>query len=291
MENIINWLLEDNTPQIKYRTMLELQGRGKDDIEVKRAYKNLLDSNELKFVMDKFKMKSKWEHLNALLILTEYGLTRNDVFIDEYVEEIIKKINLSMKCAKILLLRNLVSLGYYNHPWVKEQIQISFSTIREDGTARCLDKTKKKNDSRLSDMGCYRQTTTYLLLASELKKIGITLPQFGEIVNFYKNHNVLYHTDEDEKIIIKEMANTFFPIDHVHIGIQAIMYGLSVLGAENHDTCQRAWKILHSYKNKEGKYYLSDSFSEPYFNVGKVGQSNKWITLYVMLSEKYSTQT
>lgn len=56
---------------------------------------NLLNSNELKFVMDKFKMKSKWE-------------------------------------------RNLVSLGYYNYPWVKEQIQLSFSTIREDAVPTVL---------------------------------------------------------------------------------------------------------------------------------------------------------
>lgn len=46
MNNVINWLLEDDTPQIKYRTMIELQGRTKDDIEVKKAYDNLLDSGK-----------------------------------------------------------------------------------------------------------------------------------------------------------------------------------------------------------------------------------------------------
>ena len=112
------------------------QGRDKDDSEVKQALDNLLASNELRLVMDKFQMKSKWEHINALLSLVEFGLTRNEVNIDEYVEQLIKKLNKGMKCARILLLRNLVALGYYEHPWVKEQIEESFATIRMDGTAR-----------------------------------------------------------------------------------------------------------------------------------------------------------
>lgn len=288
MNHVINWLLEDNTPLIKYRTMIELQGLSKEDIGVKRAYNNLLDSEELSHVLDKFHAKNKWEHINALLAIAEFGLTRNDLLLDDYVECIITEINASMKCAKILLLRNLVSLGYYDHPWVKEQIHTSFSTIREDGTVRCLDKGKKTNDSKLPNMGCYRQTTTYLLLAAELKKIGIILPQFDAIANFYMNHNVVYHNVEPEKIIIKDMTSTFFPIDHVHIGIQMIMYGLSILGYGNDNNCQKAWEILHSYKDAEGKYLLSDSFKEPYFDVGAVGQSNKWVTLYVLLAKMYS---
>lgn len=287
MNNVINWLLEDDTPQIKYRTMVELQGRTKDDIEVKKAYDNLLESETLKLVLDKFHANNKWEHINALLSIAEFGLTRNDIPIDEYVEHIIKKINLSMKCAKILLLRNLVSLGYYEHPWVKEQIYLSFSTIREDGTVRCLDKGKKTNDSKLQDMGCYRQTTTYLLLAAELKKIGINLPQFSSIINFYMSHNVVFHASESEKIIIKDMTGTFYPIDHVHIGLQMIMNGLSILGYGNNDNCKKALEILHSYEGSDGKYLLSDSFKVPYFDVGMVGQPNKWVTLYVKLFEKY----
>ena len=136
-------------------------------------------------------------------------------------------------------------------------------------------------------MGCYRQITTYLLLAAELKKIGITLPQFDSIINFYMSHNVMFHANVPEKVIIKDMTGTFYPIDHVHIGLQMIMYGLSILGSGNNDNCQRAREILHSYEGDEGKYLLSDSFKVPYFDVGLVGQPNKWVTLYVMLFEMY----
>ncbi len=168
MSNVSDWILEDETPEVKYRAMTELLCMKKDEPEVVKAYNRLLVSDTVRLIMDKFKLNNKWEDINALCSLAEIGLTREDVPIDGYIERIIKRINQSsMKCAKTLLLRNLVILGYYEHPWVKEQISLSFSTISEDGVFRCLDKGKKRNDSRLPEMGCYRQTTTYLLLAAE----------------------------------------------------------------------------------------------------------------------------
>ncbi len=288
-DTILNWLLEDEDPDVKYRTMTELLGLPKDEPRVKRAYDNLLGSSRLGLVMDKFKLAQKWEDINAFLALTEFGLTRDDAPIDEYIERIIKNMNAGAKCARILLLRNLVSLGYSGHPWVQEQIPLAFSSIRPDGAVRCLDKGKKTNDSKLPDMGCYRQTTTCLLLAAEMKKKGLVLPQFELLTNFYINHSVMFHSGTPEKVIIKDMAGTFYPIDHVHMGLQMILYGLSVLGGANHPNCEKAWAALESKKDTEGKYILSESFQEPYFNVGMVGQANKWVTLYVLLSEKYRT--
>lgn len=287
MDNVIKWLLEDEAPEVKYRTMTELLDIPKDAPEAQTAYKNLLSSNSLSLVMDKFKRNNRWEDVNALLALSEFGLSRQDVSVDEYIGRIIKNLNKSMKCAKTLLLRNLVSLGYYGHPWVQEQIPPVFSALRQDGTLRCLDKNKKTNDSRLPDLGCYRQTTTCLLLAAELKKAGVILPQFEPLMNFYINHNVLFRFDTPEKVIIKDMAGTFYPIDHVHMGLQMIMYGLSILGGAAHPNCEKAWELLDSYKDSGGKYILTESFGEPYFNAGKAGKPNKWVTLYALLSKKY----
>lgn len=285
MNSVINWLLEDENPEVKYRTMIELLDIPKDEPEVKKTYEELLKSDIVGLIMDKFKANKKWEDVTAFCALAELGLTRFDVSIDDYIERVIKNMNASMKCAKILLLRNLVSLGYYEHTWVKEEISLAFSNIREDGTFRCLDKTKKTNDSKLPDMGCYRQTTTYLLLAAELKKIGVILPQFELLINFYVNHYVAFHPDNQEKAIIEEMAGTYYPFDHVKLGLQMTIYGLSVLGGPSHSNCNKALALLDSKKDSEGKYILERSF--PYFEVGKIGEPNKWITLYVLLSEKY----
>ncbi|WP_455716500.1 hypothetical protein [Anaerosporobacter sp.] len=107
------------------------------------------------------------------------------------------------------------------------------------------------------------------------------------MINFYINYHVAFRPDDHSKVIIKEMSGTFYPIDHVHMGLQMIMYGLSVLGAAHHPNCERAWALLDSKKDSEGKYILSESFAEPYFKVGKVDNPNKWVTLYALLSEKH----
>lgn len=79
--------------------------------------------------MDKFKLNKKWEDVTALIALAEFGLTRSDISTDDYIERIIKSMDLKyMKCSKILLLRNLVSLGYYEHEWVKNKYFCLFRT-------------------------------------------------------------------------------------------------------------------------------------------------------------------
>lgn len=291
MSPVLSWLLDEETPEIKYRTMIELLGMSREEPAVKAAHEKLMRSQSLKLVMDKFDLNKKWETINAFLAITEFGLTRNDVPIDKYVDFSIKHMNISTKCARILFLRNLVSLGFVEHPWVQEQVSLAFSTIRQDGTVRCLDKGKKTNDSKLPDMGCYRQTTTYLLLSAELKKRHIVLPQFDLLKMFYCDHDVAFRSDSRETLIIKEMAGTFYPIDHVHMGLQIIMYGLSVLGGANHPCFSKAWALLEEKKDTEGRYTLTESFGEPYFDVGVVGQPNKWVTLYVLLAKKYRLES
>ncbi len=120
-----------------------------------------------------------------------------------------------------------------------------------------------------------------------IKKNGVVLPQFEILTEFYISHHVAFHLDDLEKVIIEEMTGTFYPIDHVHIGLQVIMYALSIMGMANHPNCEKAWVILESKKDSDGKFLLDGTLNEPYFNVGKVGNPNKWVTLYVLLSEKY----
>lgn len=286
MNNNWNWILEEDTPEVKYRGMTELFGRKKEDPDVRKVYDDLLNSDTVRQILEKFELHNKWEDINAFCALAELGLTREDVSIDFYLERAIKSMNKSTKCARVLLLRNLVALGYYDHSWVREQIALAFSTVREDGSVRCLDLTKKTNDSKLPEMGCYRQTTTYLLLAAELKKRQVVLPEFQQLTEFYLKYRVAFRPDDYETVIIKEMSGTFYPMDHVHIGLHMIMYGLSILGVANHPNCQKAWELLNQNKDPDGYYKLSQSFAEPYFNVGKVGSANKWVTLYGLLAEK-----
>ena len=54
--DVLNWLLEDENPEVKYRTMIELLDMPKDKSEVNKAYNSLLNSGTVSLVMDKFKL-------------------------------------------------------------------------------------------------------------------------------------------------------------------------------------------------------------------------------------------
>lgn len=41
MDHVIKWLIEDEAPEVKYRTMIELLDMPKDGTEVKMAYDSL----------------------------------------------------------------------------------------------------------------------------------------------------------------------------------------------------------------------------------------------------------
>lgn len=100
MNHIIDWLLEDENPEVKYRTLTELLNKPKDDPEVLKTYDSLLQSKTVGLIMDRFKLNKPWDDVTALCALAEFGLTRDDVPIDCYLERIIKNMNASMKCAK-----------------------------------------------------------------------------------------------------------------------------------------------------------------------------------------------
>jgi hypothetical protein len=282
---IIDWLLEDETPEVKYRALTELLGRPREDASVKAARDALINSQAVSIAMDK--PNKKWEDYNALSTLAEFGLTRDDVPIDEYVERMINVTKFNVMCGKALLLRNLVALGYYSDSRICGEIANVLTLVRGDGSLRCLSNKKSTNDTNLNDMCCYRQTTTYLLLAAELKKLGVNVPQAESLTDFYLKYNVIYRLDDNGAFIINDMAETFYPFDAVKIGLHMILYGLAVLGAGNDPACEKAFALLESKKDASGGYILEKSLSKPYFKVGKIGKPNKWITLYALLADKY----
>jgi hypothetical protein len=190
-------------------------------------------------------------------------------------------------CGKALLLRNLVTLGYYKDCRISGEITNVLTLVRGDGSLRCLSKKKNANDTYLNDMCCYRQTTTYLLLAAELKKIGVNVPQAELLTDFYLKYNVIYRPDDNDAFIIDDMAKTFYPFDAVKIGLHMILYGLAVMGVGNSPACEKAFALLESKKDANGRYILEKSLTKPYFKIGKIGKPNKWITLYALLADKY----
>lgn len=288
MNNIVDWLLEEDTPEIRYRTMTELLGMSKDDLAVKDAFEQLLSSEAVVKTVKSFDIGKSWTDYSCLSALAEFGLTRRDVLIDAYVERLIANTDFKMMCGEALLLRNLVALGYYDEPSVKDEIAEVFKQQKTDGGFGCVSKNKKINDPKLPHKSCMRITATYLMLSAELKKINKEPPQTKALVDYFLNRNILFRHDDLERYVVDEMAGTFYPLDPVKTGLQMIMYSMAMLGAAGAAGCEKAWVLLDSKKDNEGRYILDKALTKPLYKIGRVGKPNKWVTLYALLAHKYN---
>jgi hypothetical protein len=283
-ENIINWLLEDKNPDVKLRTQIELLSLGDREVEITRNQLKesaIFEKNLLLLYEEK-----PWSICYALTALAEWGLTKEDVDINKYVDRIIDKTGFKLQCGEGMLLRTLVKLGYSEYERVNHEINDIFK-LNTDGGFRCISKNKKINDPKKAHKSCYRITATYLLLLAELNMHGIKIEQEEDIVDYFLKRNVLYRTDNPDTIVVDKYDGSFFPTDCINHGIQETLYALSVLGVGNNNACEKAWNIANTLRGDTGRYTLTHSQSKPYFKVGAKGKENKWVTLYMLLAEKY----
>lgn len=288
LENtVIQWLLEDTDPAVKYRTQTELLDINKDSKEVKLTYKTLMSSDCVKSVMSLFDIGKDYSDNHALSALAECGLTRTDIDIDRYVDRLIANTNFRDGCGEGFLLRNLVALGYAEHPAVKKEMPLVLATQQGDGGFPCISKNPKINKPNVPHKSCFQMTTSYLLLVEEMFKKGIDCPQAEGIVSYFLGRDVLYRHDDSFRVVKNEMGTTFHPPVATRIGLHMILCALSILGKGNAPECKRAWEVLNSKRCDDGKYTLDRSLTKPYIKTGKPGKANKWVTFYTLLAEKY----
>ncbi len=143
-ENILEWLLSDDTPEVRLRTLKEYQKLSDDDLEVIECKSKLLQSKIYERGLKKLKKDKPWEKFDAIMAFAEWGLTREDIGsdIDEEVFSLIQSTGFKMLCGEPYLLRNLVKLGYYQVDIVKEEISCMLGKIKEDGGFGCISSNK-----------------------------------------------------------------------------------------------------------------------------------------------------
>lgn len=289
-KQICEWLLADENPEVKLRTLKEYFKYGDEHPEVIRAREKLIKSKVYARTIKKLHSDKKWNKFDALMALAEWGLTRKDVGdeIDEEVFELIKETNFKMLCAEPFLLRDLVKLGYYSEPVVKEEILSVVKLIKEDGGFGCISSNKKINDPKKPHKSCARLTVEYLLLAAELKLQGIEMDFYKPIVEYFLKRNIFYRTDDMKTPMVEVMTETFYPPDPIKVGVHNIVYGLRVLGVSLDSEAMRyGMEVLNKYRLDDGTYKISGFKSVPAFKPGEKDEKNKWITLYAYMTQDF----
>ncbi|MBO4750182.1 MAG: hypothetical protein J5546_07675, partial [Lachnospiraceae bacterium] len=173
-QSVLKWLMENDNPEVKLRTLKEYKKLSDNDEEVIACKKELLQSKVYERGLKKIKKDKPWDKYDAIMAFAEWGFTRDDIGhdIDDEVFGLIKSTGFKMLCGEPLLLRNLVKLGYYSEDIVKNEVDAVLKLIKEDGGFGCISTNKKINDPKKPHKSCARLTVEYLLLVAELHLQG-----------------------------------------------------------------------------------------------------------------------
>jgi hypothetical protein len=287
---IMEWLLEDKNPEVKLRILKEYFNKKDDDKEVVDTKELLKSSKIYEDAMLKLNSEKVWPKYDAITSFAEWGLTRNDLDIDQNIITFIEDTKFKPMCGEALLLRNLVKLGYYKEDSVRNEIELALSKIKEDGGFGCFSKSKKINDPKVPHKSCTRITSNYLLLIAEMKRNNLPIPCEHELVQYFLKRNVIYRTDDMSTMVVQGIENTYYPPDAIMNGIQNIIYALCILNVGLDDSLYDSWQNLNMKKDGDGKYILGHSKTNPSFRVGAKNKPNKWITLYAIMSQKVALE-
>lgn len=285
--SIREWLLEDETPEVKLRMLKEYEKLPEDDERVLECKKLLLQSKVYERGLKKLRTDKPWAKYDAIMAFAEWGLTREDIGrdIDNEVFALIESTGFKMLCGEPLLLRNLVKLGYYQEEIVKNEIDSMLRLIKEDGGFGCISTNKKTNDPRKPHKSCARLTVEYLLLVAELHLAGYRMECENALVHYFTKRNIFYRTDDMKTPMVDVMLGTFYPPDPIKIGAHQIVYALRALGCQpESEAMQAGYKVLDRHRLENGRYVLTASKSVPAFKAGNVGEENKWVTLYAYMA-------
>ncbi len=288
-KTILDWLLEEDTPEVRLRTLKEYEKLPDDDERVVECKKRLLDGKVYERGLKKLRTDKPWSKYDAIMAFAEWGLTRDDIGsdIDGEVFGLIRSTGFKMLCGEPLLLRNLVKLGYYPEDIVKNEIADVLALIKDDGGFGCISTNKKTNDPRKPHKSCARLTAEYLLLVAELRLAGYRMDCESALAHYFTKRNIFYRTDDMKTPMVDVMLETFYPPDPIKIGVHNIVYALRVLGCAPESEAMRAgYEALNRHRLENGRYILTASKSVPAFKAGNVGEENKWITLYAYMAQQ-----
>jgi hypothetical protein len=314
-ENIMNWLLEENEPSIRYRTLTELLNRSNDDADVVSAKEKVVvcknveriftRSDERGLFPHKPEYYGNWTTFNYMTILAELGITGDDPRIWPIVDWILtpgddKREYFAQKefgyayildeenlgsCGQVKFLSTLVRLGYLDEPRVKRMIEVFIDKGRFDGGYLC--KWKKSKHKGQEPKSCYTATVPALFLYSVLPESYRSGKKYDALINYFTSRDMIYSKTEAGKIIADTGLGLF---DGGMSHILTIAYAMCRLGLANIPQMKSVWDILDGKPQTDGKYILEAANNKKAILMDKQGQPNKWLTFYMTMFQKERTK-
>jgi len=284
--DVVNWLLEDDNPAVKYRTQTEILGESADKAPV-------IDWVN-KFLPDDWNERAGLWSIYFLTAIAECGLSFEDIPLNkEKVVSFGDVYNFEHGCGDYMHLRTLVRLGLAEESSVTDIISTLSEKQLPDGGFLCLHRLDKMKRMPKS---CVKTNMHALMFCAECRKKGIKVDIVKPLLDYFWNHNLFYTMDNPETLILNaregwRTIDTFYPFEVMRVGLHNFMEVFCALGYGNDVRMTAAWDILESKKAPDGKYILNGTLSKSYLPKERVGKPSKWVTFYTLLAHNERSET
>jgi hypothetical protein len=307
-----NWLLNTKSPSLKYRLMTELLDIPITDNEAIKVKNEIINDSQVINILKKMHPEGYWflknsktqkivgdnvEYANfvtthfCLSFLSELGLTKENQLVAKASE---RYLNLQkedgdwhqhLSCLYGYNIRTFIKLGFRNDERLQKTINLMLETNRNDNGYLC-DMHEKRSKRKKS---CIRGTAKVLLAFSELPEYW-EHPRCKLLIDYFLDREAIYKTTDKKMFVSKDINVTSFPIGW-QVNLWEILYSLSKMGFGNDERLERAWKVLETKLDKEGRIKLDWTHPQSLWKVGKQKQDNEWLTFYVLLAKKYKDKS
>jgi len=240
----------------------------------------------------------------CLSYLAELGMDRTDKLVDKAAK---RYLNLQQSdgdwlCPSSLLNRpdgdwyghfsclygynivTFVRLGYSDNPRLERAVNLMLNSIRQDNGYLC--DFHESHQGKRTPKSCIRGSTKALEAFAALGTQYQNHESCVGVVNYFLNRGGIYKTSRPDDLVNKDVQTLIFPF-HWRAGLVQILYSLSKMGYGKDPRLARAWELLDSKADSQGRYPLEWTPSQSLWKVGKRGLPNKWLTFYSYLALKY----
>jgi len=315
-EATLKWLLEAETPSVRYWALLDLVGLPKDNPEVQETRSSIIESKVVKTILEAQHPDGYWVHeedmylpkykatTHQLLILAEHGLPRTPQ-IEKAIEHIFRfqrtsghfltklpkserGMNSTVKdgcCFDGNILYYLIHFGYLDDPRTRSLIDFIID-YHDPENAGWNCRAYPINPDAVFPVNCYMGATKILKALSHIPEKKRTKPIKDiietETENILNNYIYRYLRNRDGSRKDKAGWKRFgFPLFYQSDALE-VLDTLTRLEVTD-ERMEPALKLVEETQGRDGKWLLKDSFNgKMWVDIEEKNRPSKWITLRAM---------
>jgi len=321
---IIDWLLEEDNPSVRYFALRDLLGRPERDPDVQSAKKEIMAkgvvpkilsrqntkgywAEERKFYRDKYK-GTVWQ----LIILANLGADGADPRIRKACEHVFHhsqdkesggfSVDYSVTtaggshawvipCLTGNTVWSLIRLGYLGDPRLRRAVDCITTYQRFDDGER----TKLSGWPYDRFRMCYDKHTCHMGAAKALKALAeIPLAERSSDVSrvieqgaeYFLTHHIYKKSHDLTKVAKPGWLKLGFPLMYQDDVLEILEILAKLKVKDKH--LEQAVEIVESKRNREGKWILENTFNGRFItDIEQKGKPSKWITLKALQVLKF----